>query len=116
MSTQPNPNQQLEVLERNEVYEDSDEGLKASISQVPSLCIRWRGICTTRCWKPENFENIIQIPSSAYNPKFSTEFTPAPQTLPNNYFVKKPQLISYDRISQGPRPDSIAEDLKEARI
>ncbi|CDM36488.1 unnamed protein product [Penicillium roqueforti FM164] len=40
MSTQPNPNQQLEVLERNEVYEDSDEGLKASISQVPSLCIR----------------------------------------------------------------------------
>ncbi|KAJ5265154.1 uncharacterized protein N7525_007305 [Penicillium rubens] len=90
MSTQPNPNQQLEVLERNEVYEDSDEGLKASISQVPSF--------------------------SAYNPKFSTEFTPAPQTLPNNYFVKKPQLISYDRISQGPRPDSIAEDLKEARI
>ena len=26
MSTQPNSNQQLEVLERTEVYEDSDEG------------------------------------------------------------------------------------------
>ncbi|KAF4766408.1 hypothetical protein HAV15_010616 [Penicillium sp. str.  len=65
----------------------------------------------------EDFTNIIQIPSSAYNPKFSVDSTPAPQNLPNNYFVKKPQLISYDRISQGPRPDSIAEDLlKEARI
>ncbi|KAJ5971855.1 uncharacterized protein N7479_001773 [Penicillium vulpinum] len=124
MSTQPNPNQQLEVLERNEVYEGSDEGFQFAgtlvVYQMKGYL--YHAMLKARYSSPwnvnaEDFENIIQIPSSAYNPKFSVDFTPAPQTLPNNYFVKKPQLISYDRISQGPRPDSIAEDLlKEARI
>ncbi|KGO77390.1 hypothetical protein PITC_047630 [Penicillium italicum] len=124
MSTQLNPNQQLEVLERNEVYEDSDEGFHFAGTLVvyqmkgalyhAMLKARYSSSSDVNA---EDFKNIIQIPSSAYSPKFSAEFTPVPQTLPNNYFVKKPQLISYDQISQGPRPDSIAEDLlKEARI
>ncbi|KAJ5135137.1 uncharacterized protein N7515_004415 [Penicillium bovifimosum] len=124
MSTRPNSGQQLEVLESNEVYEDSDKGFHFAgtlvVYQMKGNL--YHAMLKARYSSPSNintedFMNIIQIPSSAYNPKFSVEFTPAPQSLPNNYFVKKPQLISYDRISQGPRPDSIAEDLlKEARF
>lgn len=124
MSTQPNSNQELEVLERNEVYEDSDEGFQFAGTLVVyqmkgnlyHAMLKARHSPSSNI-NAEDLKNIIQIPRSAYSPKFSVEFTPAPQTLPNNIFIKKPQLICYDRVSQGPRPDSIAEDLlKEAVI
>lgn len=125
MSTQPTPYQQLEVLERNEVYEDSNEGFQFAGTLVVyqmkgdlyHAMLKGRRHSSPSNVNAEDVENIIQIPSSAYNPKFLVEFTPAPQTLPGSCFVKRPQLISYDRISRGPRPDSIAEDLLgEARI
>lgn len=124
MSPSPAPDQRLEVLEQSEVYEDSDEGfhfagtlivyqLNGSLYHA-KLKSRYTPSSNVNI---EDMENVMQIPISTYNPKFSSEFTPAPAMLPNDCYIKKPCMISWDRISQGPRPNMIAEDvLEEARI
>jgi serine/threonine protein kinase len=122
MSTPPIANQQLKVLEKNEVYEDSDEGFHFAATLVVYQLnghlyhAKLKSRHSTNI-NPEDLENITRIPFSAYNPEFSSEFTPVPKTLPDGLYVKKPFSINWDRISQGPRPNMIAEDvLKEARI
>jgi hypothetical protein len=42
----------------------------------------------------EDLENATWIPSPTYNPKFTSEFTLAPKTLPNGSYIKKPLLIN----------------------
>ncbi|KAJ5946084.1 hypothetical protein N7454_002923 [Penicillium verhagenii] len=124
MSTPSDSDQQLEILERNEVYEDSDEGFHlAGILVVYQM--KWNLYHAMLKAKnsnhstinAEDLQNVIQIPVAAYNPKYSIEFTEARETMPNDVFVKRPQLISYDRVSQSPQPNLIAENmLKEARL
>ncbi|CAG8924062.1 unnamed protein product [Penicillium salamii] len=122
--TPPIPNQQLELLESRETYEDSNEGLQFAgtliVYQLNGFLyhamLKGRYSCPS-ILNVEDLVNVKQIPASAYSPNFSVGFTAAPGILPNGCYVKKPGLISYDLISEGPRPKSIAEDvLKEARI
>ncbi|KAJ0162185.1 hypothetical protein CTA2_4967 [Colletotrichum tanaceti] len=59
----------------------------------------------------------LLIPATAYSPLFVPTFTRAPDPLPSNTYVKKPSLISYDRIHGGPLENSIADDvLAEVRV
>jgi serine/threonine protein kinase len=124
MPTPPIPNQQLELLESRETYEDSNEGFQfAGTLMVYQLNgFLYHAMLKGRYSSPsslnaEDLMNVKQIPASAYNPKFSVGFTAAPEMVPNGCYVKKPRLISYDLISEGPRPNSIAEDvLKEVRV
>jgi hypothetical protein len=67
--------------------------------------------------KVENLTNDSLIPASACCPPFPSEFTRASNPLPQNCHVKKPSLISYDRVRQGSQPDQIAESvLREAQV
>ncbi|KAJ5162923.1 uncharacterized protein N7500_004753 [Penicillium coprophilum] len=124
MSTPPIPNQQLELLESRETYEDSNEGFqfRGTLMVYQLNGFLYHAMLKGRYSSPsslnaEDLMNVKQIPASAYNPRYSVEFTAAPEMLPNSCYVKKPRLISYDLISEGPRPNSIAEDvLKEARV
>ncbi|OQE13352.1 hypothetical protein PENFLA_c049G09928 [Penicillium flavigenum] len=124
MPTPPIPNQQLEILEKCESYEDSDEGYQFAGTLVLYRLngLLYHGRLKCRYSSPsdinaEDIMNVKQIPTSAYNPNFSIEFTLAPETLLNGSYIKKPRLLSYDRVSEGPQPNSIAEDfLKEARV
>jgi serine/threonine protein kinase len=123
MPTPPIPNQK-EILEKCEIYEDSDEGYQFAgtlvLYRLNGLLYhgRVKGRCSSSSdINAEDIMNVKQIPTSAYNPKFSTEFTLVPETLLNSCYTKKPHLLSYDRVSEGPQPNSIAEDvLKEARV
>lgn len=60
--------------------------------------------------KCEDFTNDTIIPVAAYSPPFSSEFTQAPNPLPPNSYVKRPRLISYDRMEES-RPNRIADSL-----
>ncbi|KAK3393498.1 hypothetical protein B0H63DRAFT_516685 [Podospora didyma] len=65
----------------------------------------------------ERLSNDILIPASAYSPLFPSGFTRAPDPLPQNCYIKKPGLTSYDRISKESQPDHIAESvLLEATV
>ncbi|KAL3480696.1 hypothetical protein BJX99DRAFT_220100 [Aspergillus californicus] len=75
MPTQPNSNQQLEVLERNEVYEDSDEGFHFAGTLVVYQTKGYLYHAMLKaCYSSssninaEDFKNVTQIPRSAYNP------------------------------------------------
>lgn len=117
-------NQQLETLENCEGYEDSDGGFQFAGTLVLYRLngLLYHGRLNGRYTAPsdinaEDIMNAKRIPTSAYNPKFSIQFTLAPETLLGSCYIKKPQLISYARISEGPQPNLIAEDvLKEARV
>jgi serine/threonine protein kinase len=124
MPTPPIPNQKLEILEKAESYEDSDKGYQFAgtlvLYQLNGLL--YHGRLKGRSSSPSDINaddimNVKQIPTSAYNPNYSIEFTLAPENLLNSCYTKKPQLLSYDRVSEGPQPNLIAEDvLKEARV
>jgi len=67
--------------------------------------------------KLEHLNNDILIPVSAYSPLFPSDFTRAPDPLPQNYYIKKPRLISYEQIRHGSQPNHIAESvLLEAAV
>ncbi|EPS31263.1 hypothetical protein PDE_06218 [Penicillium oxalicum 114-2] len=67
--------------------------------------------------RPELLEKVIWVPKSAFNPPFLPKFTRAPEPLPVSSYIRKPQLICYDRICQGPQPNLIADSvLIEAEI
>lgn len=116
--------QQLEVLEMNEIFEESD-----GLYQFAGTFIVYRAesnlyhavlkarYSSPANINPEDLSNIVQIPVSAYNPRYSSELSRAPDPLPEDCFVKKPRLTSYDRVYKGPQPNAIAESvLAEARI
>lgn len=51
------------------------------------------------------------IPTAAYRPRFPSTFTRAPDPLPRETYVKRPSLMSYDRVRKGALPNSIADGL-----
>ena len=124
MPTLPIVNMELQFLEMRETYEDSGCGFQFAgtlvVYQVQGLL--YHAKLKGRCSSPsivnaEDLMNVKQIPASAYDPKFPVGFTLSPGSLPNGCHVKKPRLINCDRISEGPQPSLIAEDiLREARI
>ncbi|KAK3303646.1 uncharacterized protein B0T15DRAFT_486996 [Chaetomium strumarium] len=118
-STHPSlPNEHIDVLEVNEAFEEVDgcfkftgtlvvyrtgDGLHHAVSKArysPPSEVKF-----------EHLNNHIPIPISAYSPLFPPGFTHAPNPLPENCHIKKPQLISYDRIRQGSQPNHIADSI-----
>ncbi|CAN8104465.1 unnamed protein product [Discula destructiva] len=51
------------------------------------------------------------IPVAAYRPHFPPTFTRAPDSLPRDTCIKRPSLMSYDRVCKGALPNSIADGL-----
>ncbi|KAK0701102.1 hypothetical protein B0T21DRAFT_134482 [Apiosordaria backusii] len=123
-SPHPQPSEDIDVLETNEAYEEVD----GVFQFIDTLVVYKTGgqlhhaVSAARPRRPselkiQHLNNNIPIPVSAYSPLFSPDFTRAADPLPQDCYVKKPQLISYDRICRGPRPNSIAESvLLEAAV
>ncbi|KAL6409955.1 Mitogen-activated protein kinase 8 [Ilyonectria robusta] len=123
--TPPYLDQNVDVLEMNEAFEEVDGSFKFT----GTLIVYRAGnnmrhaISKARYFSPsevraEHLINDILIPVSAYSPPFSSQFTRAPGTLPRDIYIKKPQLISYDRVQQGSElPNHIADSiLREIEI
>lgn len=125
-STTPTPpNELIEVLEMNEAYEDID----GTFGFTGTLVVYkdcggdlYHAVSNHRHSSPaevklEHLNNATAIPASAYSPLFPSDFTLAPDPLPPGCYVKKPRLISYDRVCEGPKPDGIAQSvLQEAGV
>lgn len=114
----------MDVLEANEAIEETDGRFNFAgtlvVYQVNNEV--YHAVLKTRYSspsdvRPELLEKVIRIPKSAFSHPFSTKFARAPEPLPVNSYVKKPPLISHDRICQGPQPNSIADSvIMEAEI
>jgi Protein kinase domain len=110
----------LHVLEMNEAFEEVDGRFSFSGTLIvyQANTELHHAFLEARCSSlsdvtAESLTNDIRIPVEAYNPLFPSELTRAPDPLPINSFIKKPQLISYDRICLGSQPTLIAESLLE---
>lgn len=109
---------QINVLEANEVFEEKDGCFNFAgtliVYQVNNevyhavLKTHFSSASDVRL---ELLEKVIRVPKSAFNPPFLPKFTRASEPLPVNSYVKKPQLICYDRICQGPQPNLIADSV-----
>lgn len=67
--------------------------------------------------KLEELSNVVLIPTTSYCPLFPPNYTRAPDALPANCYIKRPHLLSYDRIHDTPNASSISERvLKEAEV
>lgn len=108
----------------NEIFEESD-----SLFQFAGTFLVYRAECnlyhavlkprypSPATINPEDLRDIVHIPVWAYSPRYSSELSRAPDPLPEDCFVKKLRLISYDRVCKGPQPNSIAESvLAEERV
>ena len=116
--------QQMELLEMNEIVEECDGQFQyadtlivyRADSNIYHAALKGRSSSPTNI-KQEDLRNIVQIPVSAYCPRYTSDVSKAPDPIPEDCFLKKPRLISYDRVYKGPQPNSIAESvLAEARV
>ncbi|KAL2128420.1 hypothetical protein VTI74DRAFT_9206 [Chaetomium olivicolor] len=114
----PSPTEHIDVLEMNEAFEEVD----GSFMFTGTLIVYKTGgdlhhaVSEARYSSPsevklEHLNNDVLIPVSAYSPLFPSSFTRAPDPPPQNCYIKKPRLISYDRIRQGSQPNHIAESV-----
>lgn len=118
LSTTPLPNQHVDVREVNEAFEEVEGCFKFTHTLIVYQNGRdlHHAVSKARYSSPseirtEHFINDILIPISACNPPFSSEFARVPNPSLHDYFVKRPRLISYDRICQGSQPTSIADSV-----
>ncbi|KXG51633.1 uncharacterized protein PGRI_090260 [Penicillium griseofulvum] len=122
MATPPLDNPQLAILEMNETFEDINGSFGfAGTSVVYRMNGElYHGMLKARYYpstivNSADLANIIQIPSLAYSPLYTTELTRA-QDPSKDTHVKRPRLISYDRIYKS-HPNAIAESiLAEAKV
>ncbi|KAK4144166.1 uncharacterized protein C8A04DRAFT_36824 [Dichotomopilus funicola] len=120
----PPPTEHIDVLEMNEAFEEIDGSFQFTGTLV--VYNTHNGLHHARSIprhsslleiKLEHLINFIPIPISAYTPLFPSGFTRAPDLPPQKCYIKKPKLISYDRIRQGSQPNDIAESvLLEATV
>lgn len=124
MPTLQSLNQRIDVLEMNEVFEESDGCFNfagtiivyQTNNEVHHAVLKTRYAALSDVLTG-HLMNDIRIPVSAYNPPFPSKLTRAPEPLSSDSYVKKPQLICYDRICVGARPNLIAESvLMEAEV
>src|SRR6266566_2121582 len=117
-------NEHVDVLEMNQAFDDVDGHFQFTgtlvvyrrANDVYHTVSKARYSCSSGV-QAGHLTNNISIPLAAYSPPFPTHFTCAPEPLPRDFYVKKPRLISYDRIRQGPRPNHIADSfLAEAEV
>lgn len=108
----------LEVLETREAYEE--EG--GEYRFVGTLIVYrdgdgfYHAISKARgSARPELIMDLVTsktpIPTAAYRPRFLSTLTRAPDPLPHDTYIKRPSLISYDRVRESAPPNCIADDL-----
>ncbi|TQN64082.1 Serine/threonine-protein kinase/endoribonuclease IRE2 [Colletotrichum shisoi] len=115
------PTTQVEILEAREAFEDIEGEFRFTKTLVVYRDGKDTYHATSKARLSElsldQLNSTISIPVTAYSPLFSPAFTQAPNPLPPDTYVKKPSLLSYDRVCQGPQPNSIADDvLSEVEI
>ncbi|KAF2419688.1 serine/threonine-protein kinase [Tothia fuscella] len=103
------------VLESSEIFEEVD-GVYAYtgtliVYQAGKNLYHGRMICRSSLTeiRIEDATNITLIPTAAYRPLCPPTFTQA--SSPSNCFVKRPGLISYDRVLSSDNPYQIAEQV-----
>ncbi|KAH6630992.1 hypothetical protein B0J18DRAFT_422782 [Chaetomium sp. MPI-SDFR-AT-0129] len=120
----PPPTEHIDVLEMNEAFEEIDGSFQFTGTLI--VYNTHNGLHHARSIprhssplevKLEHLINVIPIPMPAHAPLFPSGFTRAPDLPPQKCYIKKPKLISYDRICQGSQPNDIAESvLLEATV
>lgn len=113
----------MEVLETAESFEEVDEEYKFSQTLIVYRMDNriYHALSQARYSATKvNIECLtdkIQVPIAAYQPLFPPNLTRAPDPLPVDSYVKRPRLISYDRLRNSSRPTHIADQvLKEAEV
>lgn len=113
----------MEVLEMNEAYDEID----GCYGFTGTLVVYRRGsdiyhavsaarYSSTTDVNAHDLANETLIPTAAYRPVFSPEFTRAPEPLPSACYIKRPRLISYDQSTKS-RPNGIADSvLREVEV
>lgn len=114
----------LEVLEIKEAYEEDGGQYKFAGTlvvyrdggDVYHAISKARGTAQPKLIM-ELVTSKTPIPTAAYRPRFQSTLTRAPDPLPGDTYVKRPSLMSYDRVCKSALPNSIAHGLLvEARV
>ncbi|KAK2055767.1 serine/threonine-protein kinase [Colletotrichum caudatum] len=114
----------VEILDMTEAFEEDDGEYKFAgtlIVYTDGKTIyhgvsKDRGLVASEL-SISQLTNKIRIPTTAYSPAFPPTYTQAPDPLPPNTYIKKPSLLSYDRIHRGTLPNNIADNvLAEVQI
>lgn len=94
--------EKMELLESGESYEEIDGEFRYTKTLVVYGFENniYHAISKSRMTeiKMDELTNVVLIPATAYCPLFPSNFTRAPDPLPSNCYVKRPKLLSYDRI------------------
>ncbi|KAK1977354.1 serine/threonine-protein kinase [Colletotrichum cereale] len=118
------PTTYVEILDTTEAFEeDAGEYKFASTlvvyrdgKDIYHAVSKARGLVVSEL-SIDQLTNKIRIPTTAYSPAFPPTYTQAPDPLPPNTYVKKPSLLSYDRIHKGALPNDIADNvLNEVQV
>lgn len=114
----------MEVLERGESFEEINGNFQYAYTLIVYRFDDnvFHAITKSRCRftakvKTEDLLNVVLIPTASYCPHFQSNFTQAPDPLPPNCYIKRPRLLSYDRIHNTPSVSRISERvLREAEV
>jgi serine/threonine protein kinase len=107
--------QLTEVLESSETFEEVDGVYRYAGTLVVYRADnnlyhgRMKSRSSLTKIRIEDVTNITLIPTAAYKPLCPSTFTQAPSPLPSNCFIKRPRLISYDRVLSSDNPYQIAD-------
>lgn len=101
----------MEIIEQAECFEEVDRQYKCSSTLVvygfgehifyAHSNSRYRSPAEVRI---EELIYAIKIPPSAFCPIFASTFTATPDPLLKDSYIKRPSLISYDRIYKSTTP------------
>ncbi|TQN67727.1 hypothetical protein CSHISOI_07717 [Colletotrichum shisoi] len=108
----------FEILEQSEAFEDVDGEFKFTKTLVVYRDGKnmYHTVSKARTSEISNLSinqltTKVLIPLTAYSPLFVPTFTRAPDPLPLDTYVKKPSLLSYDRIHHGLLKNTIADNV-----
>ena len=108
----------MNILEKGECWIDVDGEFKYSITNIIYTLENKTYLATSTIrpissLKIEDLENPIEIPLSAYCPICPSKLTLAPDSLPQNIYIKRPSLLSFSSNSSS---DISRRVLKEVEI
>lgn len=109
----------FEILDKSEAFEDVDGEFKFTKTLVVYRDSKNIYHAVSEAHSSELSKNLsinqlttkVVIPVTAYSPLFVPTFTQAPNPLPLNTYVKKPRLLSYNRIHYSLLEDNIADNI-----
>ncbi|KAF6806266.1 serine/threonine-protein kinase [Colletotrichum plurivorum] len=108
----------FKILDKSEAFEDVDGEFKFTKTLVVYTDGKniYHAVSKARGSEVSNLSinqltAEVLIPATAYSPLFVPTFTRAPDPLPSNTYVKKPSLLSYDRIHHGLLKNNIVDNV-----